>query len=135
MANASALAKKIAAKARQQRIIDTEKAIKEKKARKAREALAFANSVTPDGYTPAMRAKLQDASKRASQDPRAKAIVEKAVLTSRVERLRREQGIGQVAPPMFMGEPADSRGAPIIPPKNIPPSVGDAVTAERKKRT
>lgn len=135
MGTPSKLARKIANKAREKRLVDGEAAVKAKKKAREREALALANQLTPDGFSPAMRAKLQDASKRANDDPRAKAIVEKAALQQRVERLRREQGIGQVSPPLFAGEPCDHRGAPIITdPKLIPPSVGEAIVKQKEKR-
>jgi hypothetical protein len=132
MASPSKLARKIAAKARQATADAQIERAKRKRARE-RDALAVANQLTPDGFTPKMRAKLQDASKRANEDPRAKAIVEQASLDRRVEQLRREKGIGKVSPPLFYGEPADARGAPIADPKLIPPSVGDMFSKREKK--
>ncbi len=141
MAKPSNLARAIASKARQQKLIDAEKASELKRRKKEREALARANAITPDGFHPAMRAKLQDASKRAAEDPRARELVERAELQVRVERLRREKGIGTVSPPIFDGVPADSKGRPIDPAharalaldaSKVPPSVGEAVAEERK---
>lgn len=133
MAKPSSIAKAIAARARQQMLLDSEARMKAKRRERERKAVADANAVTPDGYTPAMRAKLQAASKKASEDPRQQAVVEQAALQFRIEQLRREKGIGQVSPPMFMGEPADSQGRPIInDPKLIPKSVGEQIKAGKK---
>jgi hypothetical protein len=135
MSKPSKLGVAIAAKARQQRMIDAEALLKAKKRQKARDALSLANSVTPEGFTPAMRAKLQDASRRANEDPRAKAIVEQAALQFRIEQLRREKGIGNVSPPMFMGEPADGQGRPIINgQKPVPPSVGEQMAKKKEAK-
>lgn len=126
MSNPSKLGKAIAAKARQLRIQQAEERSKAKRKARERQALAEANALTPDGFTPSMRAKLQDASKRAHEDPRAKAIVEDAALQIRIERLRRDTGIGNVSPPVFAGEPID--------PKLIPPSVGEALSKQERKK-
>lgn len=136
MATPSKLARKIAALARKSKIVETEKALKAKERKKDREAVALANELTPDGFNANMRAKLIDASKRANDEPRAKAFIEKAVLEKRVEQLRREKGIGQVSPPLFYGEPADARGAPIVqdPKRAIPPSVGEQVSKDLKEK-
>jgi len=140
----SKLLKQVAQRARADRIAAAEERIAKKKREKERAAIQEANRLTPDGFSPAMRAKLVEASKRANEDPRAKAMVEKAALQTRVERLRREQGIGQVAPPIFMGELADEKGRPYDPAlararalsaEQIPPSVGDLVEKERRERS
>ena len=139
MAKPSKLARKIAAKARQESI---DAALQRKKARdrqKERDARAQANAIMPDGYNPQKRAALVAASQRLESDPRARKIVERAVLTQQIEQVRRRTGIGNVSPPVFALEPADDNGAPLTRDEMlkrlaaVPPSVGEALEKAKSK--
>lgn len=121
--------KALAKKHREMKIALQERAHRAKKREKEREKRAKANEQTPDGFNPAMRAKLQSAQQRAESDPRAQAIIKDAQLQQQVEQLRIDKGIGIVSPPIFMGEPAIG-GRPIDP-TAIPKSVAESLSAER----
>lgn len=121
--------KALAKKHREMKIAQQERAHRAKKREKEREKRAKANEQTPDGFSPAMRAKLQAAQQRADDDPRAQAIVNDAQIQQQVEQLRRDKGIGVVSPPIFAGEPAIG-GRPIDP-SALPKSVAEQLAAER----
>lgn len=129
MAKQSGIMKSLAKKHREMAIAMAERTNRQKKREKEREKRAKANEQTPDGFSPAMRAKLQAAQQRAESDPRAQAMVRDAQLQQQVEQLRIDKGIGIVSPPIFAGEPAIG-GRPIDP-SAIPKSVAETLSAER----
>lgn len=129
MAKQSNIMKSLAKIHREARIAAHERTHRQKKREKEREKRALANEQTPDGFSPAMRAKLQAAQQRADDDPRAAAIVRDAQLQQQVEQLRQDKGIGVVSPPIFAGEPAIG-GRPVDP-AAIPKSVAEELATQR----
>ncbi len=76
------------------------------KARKSRQVRAarMSSQLLPDGLTPALRAKLSAAHRRAESDPEKVALLERAALAKRVQLAKREAGIpGADRPLKFMG--------------------------------
>lgn len=102
---------------------DKERLDRKRAEEKWRRIRAETNTITPDGFHPVMRAKLHAAAQRAAEDPRAKKLVDRAILQKRVEQLRRQTSIGNVSPPIFAGEP--------IEPSLVPPRVADQVKESR----
>jgi hypothetical protein len=80
---------------------------------------------TCDGLSPNKRAALVAAQKRAAEDPRAQAMLNKAEVERRVRDTRKLHGIGETVPPVMMGEP--------IPQDQIPMSVAQRRAAKAKQ--
>jgi hypothetical protein len=76
---------------------------------------------TADGLSPEKRKKILAAQRRAADDPKAKALLERAEIEKRVRDKRKEMGLGVAVPEMMLGEP--------IKPSEIPESV-----AQRRAR-
>ena len=99
--------------------------VRAKKVRdRAREKAAELMQQTCDGLSPNKRAALVAAQKRASEDPRAQAMLNKAEVERRVRDTRKLHGIGETVPPVMMGEP--------IPQDQIPMSVAQRRAAKAK---
>jgi hypothetical protein len=60
---------------------------------------------TADGLSPEKRKKILAAQRKAADDPKAKALLERAEIEKRVRDKRREMGLGVVQPEMMLGEP------------------------------
>jgi len=76
---------------------------------------------TADGLSPEKRKKILAAQRLAADDPKAKALLERAEIEKRVRDKRKEMGLGVAVPEMMLGEP--------IKPSEIPESV-----AQRRAR-
>jgi hypothetical protein len=82
-----------------------------------REERAAITAQTADGLSPAKRAALLAAQKKAESDPRAKAKVDKAEVEKRVRDTRKLHGIGEVVRPVTV------LGEEVTDPGQIPMSV------------
>ena len=92
-----------------------------------RQERAALTAQTADGLNPAKRAQLLAAQKRAEQDPRAKAAVEKAEVEKRVRDTRKLHGIGEVV------REVKQMGEVITDPDQIPMSVAQRRAARKAK--
>jgi predicted flap endonuclease-1-like 5' DNA nuclease len=82
-----------------------------------REERAALCAQTADGLNPNKRAALLAAQRRAEEDPRAKAMVERAEVEKRVRDTRKIHGIGEVVRPVTV------LGEEVADPAQIPMSV------------
>ena len=107
--NKLTLEKKLQARAKQARVKARAQETPRRRAEKARKsrqvrAARLSSQLLPDGLTPALRAKLSAAHRRAESDPDKVALLERAALAKRVQLAKREAGIPGADKPMkFMG--------------------------------
>lgn len=104
------LLQKIAQRARTNRAIEeTEAERKRKKREKERKLRAKANESTPSGLSAKFAAKLQASAKKAAEDPKARAMVERGRLLKRIQQDRLAEGKDPTKPEpnAFMGTPIE----------------------------
>lgn len=112
MAAMTKMQKRLRAKAREQtnaqKTLDRAKKIRER-ARADRAALV---AQTADGLSPEKRKKILAAQRKQQNDPKAKALLERAEVEKRVRDKRREMGLGTAVPEMMLGEPIKAHEIP-----------------------
>lgn len=109
------------------------------KRKRRKEAEAQGRIMTPEGFTPKFKARLQAAERSAATDPESRALIAKARLAKRIEVAKREAGISvKPVPERFMGAAnvLELERSPMAAP--LPPRMGDvragAGEAPRKRR-